>query len=326
MNWKPSRRQAPPEMRVALHADDLGFSPAISGGILDAFRHGLLTGASVMANGPDAAAALAAWTALEAERQAGSLPSLSSRSALDDPPRPFDLGVHLNLSQGRPLTGAGFPAALRDGEGSFAGLATFARLMLPSAGRHAAAVRRELDAQIGFVRDHGLRPVRLDGHQYCELTPLVGEIVVDLAARHGIGAVRVAREPGAIGTLLLSRGAAGWTAAPGAVAKRVLAAGLRRRAARAGLRHADWFFGSVTAGRVGRVEMERFLALATGRGGGLVEIGLHPALPAAATLPPSAGAWHDPLAATRPDERRWLTSAALAACFGRMGARLGRLA
>lgn len=312
-------------MRVALHADDLGFSAAISGGILDAIRHGLLCGASVLANGPDAAAALTAWAAIEAERRAGVLPSLPARARLDDPPLPFDLGVHLNLSQGRPLTGPGFPGTLLDRDGAFAGLATFARLLLPGAARHAAAIRRELDAQIGFVRDHGMRPVRLDGHQYCELTPLVGGIVVELAARHAIAAVRVAREPGGIGTLLVSRGPAGWLAAPGGLAKRLLAAGLRRRTARAGLGHADWFFGSVTAGRVGRLETERFLALAASRGARRIEIGLHPALAAADTNPPPGAAWHDPLAATRPAEHRWLVSATLAELLHGTAARLGRL-
>jgi len=315
-------------MRVALHADDLGFSPAVTAGILGALRHGLLTGASVLANGPDAAASLAAWRTLEEDRRAGRLPSLPARAALDDPPQPFDLGVHLNLSQGRPLTAATFPRSLLDPSGSFGGLATFARLMLPGAGRHASAVRRELDAQIGFVRDHGLRPVRLDGHQYCELTPLVSGIVLDLAVRHGVTAVRVAREPGAVGTLLVNRGPRGLAGVPGALAKRLLAAGFRRRAGRAGMHHSAWFFGSVTAGRVGQAELERFLALAAGRGSPLIEVGLHPGVevdPATATAsggPP----WHDPLAATRPDEHRWLTSTTLAAGIARAGGRLGRLA
>lgn len=315
-------------MRVALHADDLGFSPAISAGILDAVRNGLLTGASVLANGPDAAASLAAWRTLEEDRRAGRLPSLSARAALDDPPRPFDLGVHLNLSQGRPLTADAFPRSLLDPSGSFDGLATFARLMLPGASRHAAAVQRELDAQIGFVRDHGTHPVRLDGHQYCELTPLVSGIVLELAARHGIASVRVAREPGAIGTLFRNRGPRGLAGVPGAIAKRLLAAGFRRRAGRAGMRHSTWFFGSVTAGRVGRAELERFLALAAGRGSPSIEIGLHPGVEADPATATASGVapWHDPLAATRPDEHRWLTSTTLAAGIARAGGRLGRLA
>lgn len=314
-------------MLVALHADDLGFSPSITDGICDALRHGLLTGASVLANAPEATAALGAWQRLEDDRRADALPSLEARRALAEPPQPFDLGVHLNLSQGEPLTGTAFPAVLLDGRGAFAGVATFGRLMLPGCRRHAAAVRRELAAQIEFVLDHAVRPVRLDGHQYCELTPLVGDIVRELAARFGISGVRVAREPAIVGTLFRARGARGAAALPGALAKQLLAAGHWRRVRDSGLRHADVFFGSVTAGRVGLPELERFLTLGAARGAALVEVGLHPALPVESDEGSAitAAPWADPLAATRPLEHRWLVGDALPALLSRYGVRLGRL-
>jgi hypothetical protein len=84
------------------------------------------------------------------------------------------------------------------------------------------------------------------------------------------------------------------------------------------------FFGSVTAGRVGLAELERFLTLGAARGAALVEVGLHPALqsddPAAFGSP-----WGDPLAATRPLEHRWLVGDALPGLLARRGVRLGRL-
>lgn len=318
-------------MLVALHADDLGFSTAVNDGIGDALRRGLLTGASVLANAPETAAGLVAWRRIDDERRGGGLPSATARRLLgDDASRPFDLGVHLNLSQGRPLTGDGFPASLLDREGRFGGLGTFVRLMLPGAARHAAAVRRELAAQIEFVLDHGVRPARLDGHQYCELIPLVGRIVADLAARHSVAAVRVASEPGVVGTLLRSRGAArAMAGVPAAGAKRLLAAGLRRCARRAGLRHPARFFGSVSAGLVDLAVLERFLAVGKRRGAESIEIGLHPALPQVREDPggPACdGDWHDPLAATRPLEHAWLTGDRLPRLLLAYGARLGRLA
>jgi predicted glycoside hydrolase/deacetylase ChbG (UPF0249 family) len=318
-------------MLVALHADDLGFSPSINDGICDALRRGLLTGASVLANAPAATAALAAWRRLEDERAAGGLPSSPAREMLADPRLPFDLGVHLNLSQGQPLTGTAFPPALLDRQGNFLGVATFARLMLPGAGRHAEAVRRELEQQIEFVLDHAVRPTRLDGHQYCELTPLVGRIVHDLAVRHGIASVRVAREPGTARTLLRNRGLRGVGGIPDAVAKRALAAVCRRRARHAGLRHSSCFFGSATAGRVGLTDIDRFLSLAAARNTALVEIGLHPGLPPAAeTSGPRgssgvAGPWHDPLATTRPAEHRWLVGPELPEFLRSRQVRLGRV-
>lgn len=318
-------------MLVALHADDLGFSPAINDGICDALRRGLLTGASVLANAPAAPAALTAWRQLEGERCDGTLPSSRTRHMLDDPRQPFDLGVHLNLSQGRPLTGDAFPATLLDRQGNFRGVATFARLMLPDAARYAEAVRLELSRQIEFVLDHAARPVRLDGHQYCELTPLVGRIVHDLAVRYGIGAIRVAREPGAPGTLLRNRGVRGAAGIPGALAKRLLASACRRRARRARLRHSCWFFGSVTAGRVGLAELNRFLSLGQGRRASVVEIGLHPGLPSAPAEHgshgprPATAPWHDPLASTRPTEHHWLVHEELPDLLLRRHIRLGRV-
>jgi len=318
-------------MLVALHADDLGFSPSINDGICDAIRRGLLTGASVLANAPAAAAGLTAWRRLEDERSADALPSSRARQMLHDPLRPFDLGVHLNLSQGKPLTGDAFPASLLDREGHFRGVATFLRLMLPDAGRYREAIRRELATQIEFVFDHAVHPVRLDGHQYCELTPLVGTIVTDLATRHGIGAVRVAREPGTPGTLLRNRGIRGAAGIPDALAKRMLAAAWRHRAHGARLRHSSWFFGSVTAGRVGLPDLDRFLRLAARRKAAWIEIGLHPALPPSPTAPGHRSAsdavdpWHDPLAATRPAEHQWLVGDGLPELFFRRHVRLGRV-
>lgn len=318
-------------MLVALHADDLGFSSAINAGICDALRRGLLTGASVLANAPEAGPALAAWRRIDEERRDGGLPSGHARRLLGDPPRPFDLGVHLNLSQGRPLTGEAFPGSLLDGDGNFPGLATFLRLMLPGASRHAAAVRRELAAQIEFVLDHAVRPVRLDGHQYGELTPLVGRIVHELAALHGIQGVRVAREPGLGGTLLRARGVRGAAGLPAALAKRLLAAAYHRSTSRTRLHHAAWFFGSVTAGRVGIRDLERFLALGARCRASLIEVGLHPALPAVPATPDprqtqaALGPWIDPLADVRPNEHHVLTGAALPELLLGRGVRLGRL-
>lgn len=320
-------------MLVALHADDLGFSATINAGICGALRGGLLTGASVLANAPETEAALAAWRRLEEDRRGGGLPSAEARRLVDDPARPFDLGVHLNVSQGRPVTGAGFPVALLDAHGRFDGMRTFARLLLPGAARHAAAVRRELAAQVELVLDHGVRPVRFDGHQYCELTPVVGRIVVDLAARYGVSSIRVAREPGLLGTLVRGRRRRRATQVAGelvaAAAKRALATMHIRRARRARLRHPHWFFGSVSAGVVDPAVLERFLALAGRLRAESIEIGLHPALPAQGAAEESEGrdaAWHDPLAAVRPAEYRWLTDDRLPIVLHAHGARLGRLA
>lgn len=108
---------------------------AVSDGILHGFRHGLLTSTSLLANAPDAARALSLWKGLLIERSNGLLPSAEAHRRLDDPDCPFDLGVHLNLTQGRPL-GDRYPGELLDAEGRFPGVFS---LFAPAAvGRQAA--------------------------------------------------------------------------------------------------------------------------------------------------------------------------------------------
>ena len=57
----PAEVAATNPRRLILHADDFGFSAAINEGIIRGFTHGLLTSASVLANGEACSEALAAW-------------------------------------------------------------------------------------------------------------------------------------------------------------------------------------------------------------------------------------------------------------------------
>ena len=90
--------------RLILHADDFGLNRATTEGVLRGFRHGVLTSSAVIANAPAASEALAAWKHLLAEWHEQSWPSAAVRRMLGDPRLPPDLGVHLNLTQGRPLS------------------------------------------------------------------------------------------------------------------------------------------------------------------------------------------------------------------------------
>jgi predicted glycoside hydrolase/deacetylase ChbG (UPF0249 family) len=86
---------------------------AVTDGINRGFTHGLLTSTSLLANAPDASQALKAWQQLELQRAAGRLPSSAARASLGEPSLPFELGVHLNLTPGRPLTNT-YPTPLLD--------------------------------------------------------------------------------------------------------------------------------------------------------------------------------------------------------------------
>ena len=107
---------------IVLHADDFGMNAAVNEGILRAFRDGLLTSTSLLANAPAAEEACAAWPQLVNELRAGDVASAWRRRQLGDDLRPFDLGVHLNLTQGRPLSGT-YPVELLNDRGAFPGSA-----------------------------------------------------------------------------------------------------------------------------------------------------------------------------------------------------------
>jgi len=152
-------------IRLIINADDLGSGPGRDRGILRAFEGGVVTSASLLANGPSFEGA--------------------ARAALDGG---LPVGVHLNLSEGMPLTGP-IPG-VTDASGAFPGKDGLRRLL--AAGRlPLAELERELRAQIARVLDAGLRPDHLDSHQHCALFPEVWQLLIGLAGAFGIPALRL---------------------------------------------------------------------------------------------------------------------------------------
>jgi len=311
-----------PVCAVVFHADDFGMNRSVTDGIIHGFTHGLLTSTSLLANAPDAERALRAWRTLELQRSAGRLPSLEARGRLNEPATAFELGIHLNLTQGCPLTGR-YPAQLLNETGGFCGIGTLFRHLHRSRRPFEQPLRAELAAQVAFLLDHGFQPTHLNGHQYIELLPGLRDAVRDLVGRHRIPALRVAHERGLFRTTLLRDLQAGnWFLAH---VKRFYAGSLLRDARRWEVRFPDAFFGTSHAGRIDLHLVRRFLR--SGDGWRLIEIGLHPATIAAddgakAVADPG---WDDPLAASRPKELQMLTSPMLVELLASRRVSLGRL-
>jgi len=263
-------KSCPPEARprvkrLIVNADDFGWSGAVTGGIIRAHREGLVTSTTLMANLEGAAEALA--------RARQEAPGLA-------------VGLHLNLTEGRPLAPPGEVATLLDREGRLMpSLATlYRRLRLSGGARRAAA--RELEAQVRWALDHGLRPSHLDSHKHVHQVPPLLPLVIDLARRHGIAAVRTTAElavPGVARFLPARRnlagGSPGWSAAA-----RVRQAALARIARRwgrrarrivrgAGLATTDWFFGVRATGGISAELLEHLLCCAPE---GTGELMVHP--------------------------------------------------
>ncbi|HEX3871910.1 MAG TPA: ChbG/HpnK family deacetylase [Pirellulales bacterium] len=282
--------------RIIFHADDLGMSTAVNEGILGAFERGILTSTSVLANGPAASQGLMAMKEWMPCAAGGELANASRRRALGEPSAAFDLGVHLNLTQGRPLTAHRYPSELLDAQGCFLAPGRLLAALVYHGDRFTADIYAELAEQIRFVRDHGVTPTHANGHQYVEMFPHVGRAVIDALTDVHIPVMRLALENRLAATTLYRGRFSAWALAH---IKRRFAARLLPLVEASDLQHSDEFFGTAHAGHITLdVLRRRFQYFADGR---LLEVGIHPGSDERADAPTSP--WHDPLSALRPRER-----------------------
>jgi predicted glycoside hydrolase/deacetylase ChbG (UPF0249 family) len=309
---------------VVFHADDFGMNGAVTAGILRGFTHGLLTSTALLANAPDAEAAIREWRLLQGQHAAGRIASMEARTRLSEPREPFELGVHLNLTQGRPLT-RNYPPELLDSAGRFCGVGRLFRHLCRPRTAFEPALRDELAAQIEYLLDRGVHPTHVNGHQYIEMLPGLRTALRTLISRYGIRTVRVAREGGLVRTTLLNGfQAKNWSLAQ---VKRYYAGRFLRDARHWNVNFPDAFFGTSHAGRVDLRLVRQFLdsVFDSGHGCRLIEIGLHPALGLAALDTDVEDGWNDPLVACRPKELEMLTGAELVTLLQSRGLTLGRL-
>ncbi len=164
MNQRTSTR------RLIVNADDFGFSPGVTEGILRAHRDGIVTSTTLMANmaAAEDAACLARQT-----------PTLG-------------VGVHLNICQGRPLSREAL--ALADDDGVMRLSAGRALWLCATRPWLLRAVEAEFDAQVRWVLDHGIRPTHLDSHRHTHGWPPIFARAVRVAQRYNIRFVRRHRE------------------------------------------------------------------------------------------------------------------------------------
>ena len=226
---------------LIVNADDLGWSEGVNRGIAEAHGHGIVTSASLLANGQ------AFVLAVELAR---TTPGLG-------------VGVHLNLSDGPPAAEPETVTTLVNDAGNFAGGPESLLLRMARRGLDVGEVEREWEAQIAKVREAGIRPTHLDGHKHVHMLPGLFEIALRLAKRHGIAAVRVAHEESSLRTAL----AAGRDQNAGVVMKqgvqarglKLLAPDAREMAERAGIASADYFCGIAQTGELTREGLEHLL-------------------------------------------------------------------
>lgn len=149
---------------LIINADDLGSNTDRDRGILQAFKQGIVTSASLLANGPSFVTAVA-------QVKESGLP----------------VGVHLNLADGSTLTG--HIKGLTDTAGQLPGKHKL-RQCLATGACDGDALRNELATQIEHIFNTGIRPDHLDSHQHCQLFSCLTNMVTELAKEYDIHAMR----------------------------------------------------------------------------------------------------------------------------------------
>ena len=156
--------------RIIINGDDYGMNERVSRAIAQAFREGLITHTTMLANGAyfDAAIRLA--------REEGF----------------FDrIGVHFNLTEGEPLTGdiGMIDDFVTDGRFN----KRYLSCPRPLSPVEREAVFAELSAQAVRLERAGIRVTHADSHHYIHTLTEIAPIVAELCARRGIRRVRLNR-------------------------------------------------------------------------------------------------------------------------------------
>ena len=154
--------------KLIVTCDDCGLSEGINLATADLYENGYVTAATVMTNFP-------------AARHAIDL--LSSYSSLD-------VGVHLNLTDGFPLTRIEAASDLTYEDGSFKARPLLFIQALIARQSFLELVEAELTKQIEFFLDSGVQPQHLTTHIHFHWFPALRKIVYDLAGRYDIRWIR----------------------------------------------------------------------------------------------------------------------------------------
>ena len=159
------------EKRLIINADDFGLSHGITRGILLTHRQGLLTSTSLMVNQP----------ATEyAARRAPEVPGLG-------------VGIHLNLTEGKPVLPREMVSTLVNAAGEFIGPSAMGRRLL----RWEASPREieaEFRAQIQLMKSLGLEPTHADSHHRIHMYPAAARAFYKAVTSEGIRRARAPRK------------------------------------------------------------------------------------------------------------------------------------
>ena len=157
-------------MKIIVYADDLGMSEEVNEAIFEGMRRGVITSATMLANGPAVSSAA---------QKLHHFPTCS-------------FGVHLNLTEFQPVcaeNGTGLLSILDD-KGHFNGNRIREIKIGP---RLLRAVFQEWCSQIEHLIRLGVRPSHFDAHHHVHTIPQMLPVLMALRMRYKIAKVRISR-------------------------------------------------------------------------------------------------------------------------------------
>jgi hypothetical protein len=155
-------------IRLMITCDDAALSQGIDQSAAQLYQQGMVSSASLMTNFPQVEDAFTHYA---------NYPSL-------------ELGVHLNLSDGKPLTDIARHSELVRGSGKFHNrFLLFAYAAFPS-DKLLAIMREEMVAQIEVFMQAGLQPAHLTTHCHFHVFPSVRNLIYELAETYEVQWVR----------------------------------------------------------------------------------------------------------------------------------------
>lgn len=225
--------------RLVVNADDFGLTERVNEGIRTAHERGILTSTTVLANGDAFESAV--------------------KIAKENPK--LGVGVHLNLTDGRPVTGAKAVSLVGE-DGKFARGPGRLVLGMWTGFVKRDEVERELRGQIERVKATGIEPTHVDGHKHIHAWPAIFEMVVRLAEEYGIRAVRWGAErPAAMLPHAVRNGrfAGVMQQRVGAILLGMMAPANAATLRRSGVKTTDYFFGITETGFLDARMLEQIL-------------------------------------------------------------------
>ena len=216
--------------KLIVTADDFGLTQSINEGILMASREGIVTNINLIPTGGAANDAIALI-------KYNKIP---------------EIGVHLALTETRPVTSIRLISSLIDGSGSFPGSRIAFLGKLFSGHIDMEHVKVELKSQMDKAAHSGARITNLSSHEHLHMIPEIFRVITGLAKEYGVRYVRVLKKEAIVAPFSMNK------VFRSAVVD-YFRPGMEKLLKRSALSTADNFLGFLDSGAMGESVLLRML-------------------------------------------------------------------